>query len=660
MFEMSAIIGVGQGYNHKTKTYTSLDGFYSWFHESDIEKCEILEIEKSYYYNLDLLLNRAFTYRGHEEDYYCFEFKNYDWNCVTYYYYSVIKNDGSFLDLNEYSVMPVYYDCNTFILAVPMYEDNQDCSLAITGVINHFDYPNGACYEVSGPINQSCMAHMARVSEALEKYGDKTVTYKDKVTYGVEYLPCAWKLYPKLKSRVETLSKLLNVSEYFEMPHALSGLDLSPPEPNDEAILIPIECKFDKRFFSKMYLLRKHNVVSRFISKGSVVNIVVPIKADNIALIHLIYHKRYHNYYWKNVQEPIGNKLVESSDQAIDIYHPVFRQLVDAVNQINKQSIGPIAQSLEIWDNLLQAMDNINKWNSRMMYYASLEVGKTFGSYNKSELCLYNMVKIFFPDAIYQYTAEWLGDQSLDIFIPSINVAVEYQGKQHYEAVEYFGGEKGFKYRAQLDEMKMNKCLENNIDLLYWHYEKSLTFKNVEEFLSPIITATPSELKLSIEKNLDSGYPANILELYSMNKIRFSSIKREGKVIVKEVVCQYDLNGNLIDTFESNVEASSETKISYKQIGKAITGYANSAGGFQWRRFKETEVEGKIDPVVKEPTNSDPISVMQINDNGEIVRVYPSVRAAARAIGIDSKGIRDVLRGKQKKAGGYFWRQDVE
>lgn len=43
---------------------------------------------------------------------------------------------------------------------------------------------------------------------------------------------------------------------------------------------------------------------------------------------------------------------------------------------------------------------------------------------------------------------------------------IEYHGKQHYEPIEWFGGEKGFEYRERLDLIKYNYCITNNIKLL--------------------------------------------------------------------------------------------------------------------------------------------------------------------------------------------------
>jgi hypothetical protein len=61
---------------------------------------------------------------------------------------------------------------------------------------------------------------------------------------------------------------------------------------------------------------------------------------------------------------------------------------------------------------------------------------------------------------------EWLGRQHFDIWIPEAKIAIEYQGRQHDEPIEYFGGEKGYKKSLERDEKKKLKCEKNAVELI--------------------------------------------------------------------------------------------------------------------------------------------------------------------------------------------------
>lgn len=68
---------------------------------------------------------------------------------------------------------------------------------------------------------------------------------------------------------------------------------------------------------------------------------------------------------------------------------------------------------------------------------------------------------------VHHGSPEWLGLQHFDIFIPELNIAIEYQGTQHQKPIEYFGGEKAFKKGQERDERKKRLCVENNCTLFY-------------------------------------------------------------------------------------------------------------------------------------------------------------------------------------------------
>ena len=88
-----------------------------------------------------------------------------------------------------------------------------------------------------------------------------------------------------------------------------------------------------------------------------------------------------------------------------------------------------------------------------------------------SEIHLVRCVEAAVPDVeiVRQARPAWLGSrQSLDILIPSLEVAIEYQGEQHYLALEHWGGEAGLADRRELDERKRDACLRAGIRLVEW------------------------------------------------------------------------------------------------------------------------------------------------------------------------------------------------
>ena len=71
-----------------------------------------------------------------------------------------------------------------------------------------------------------------------------------------------------------------------------------------------------------------------------------------------------------------------------------------------------------------------------------------------------------------------------DFYLPKYNICIEYDGRQHFEAVEYFGGEERFELTKKLDSIKNNYCVENNINLLRIPYTKLKKIdKTLEDFL---------------------------------------------------------------------------------------------------------------------------------------------------------------------------------
>ena len=99
----------------------------------------------------------------------------------------------------------------------------------------------------------------------------------------------------------------------------------------------------------------------------------------------------------------------------------------------------------------------------------------------KHELSLFHKIRKKYPDTLYQYRPEWLGRQSLDMYIPSQRTAIEYQGVQHYYSVEFFGGEEALAKRKELDQFKKQLCEENQVHLIEWPYNLDPTDENIKK-----------------------------------------------------------------------------------------------------------------------------------------------------------------------------------
>ena len=78
-----------------------------------------------------------------------------------------------------------------------------------------------------------------------------------------------------------------------------------------------------------------------------------------------------------------------------------------------------------------------------------------------------------------------------DIFIPELNLIIEYDGEQHFRPIEIFGGETYFKRVQFNDQVKNEYATKNNIHLLRIKF-------NLKSHIPEILTAT-------IQRILDQG-----------------------------------------------------------------------------------------------------------------------------------------------------------
>lgn len=74
-------------------------------------------------------------------------------------------------------------------------------------------------------------------------------------------------------------------------------------------------------------------------------------------------------------------------------------------------------------------------------------------------------------EVVHQWSPAWLGRQRFDIGIPYLNIANEYNGKQHYEPIDFFGGIDGFENTKKRDSLKKKLSKINGVMLIEIKYD---------------------------------------------------------------------------------------------------------------------------------------------------------------------------------------------
>lgn len=260
----------------------------------------------------------------------------------------------------------------------------------------------------------------------------------------------------------------------------------------------------------------------------------------------------------------------------------------------------------------------------------------------KNEYSLYLLVKSYFPSAIYQYRAEWLEKQSLDIYIPEYKLGIEYQGSQHYEAVSLFNGESGLIETQKRDNVKKEKCKLNGITLIEWIYTEKVEDQKLIDILK--------------QQNIQIPPKQEMITCYIENNIS----KSDKKITEQELplVCQYDLDGNYLNSFANVDSASKETGVSKDSIRRACSGVRYTGGGYMWRRYLVAEIPQKIGAYIKTEQVNGPRKIVQYSTSGDIIASYDSISEAVRMTGVNAKSIRETAKGKQNHAGGYVWKYE--
>ena len=101
---------------------------------------------------------------------------------------------------------------------------------------------------------------------------------------------------------------------------------------------------------------------------------------------------------------------------------------------------------------------------------------------SKGEMCITSIFDNFGIEYIHQKRFDGCKRFTylpFDFYLPKYNLCIEYDGKQHFTEVEYWGGKEGLEKRQLNDQIKTKFCKQKQINLLRLSYKD-----NIEEKLN--------------------------------------------------------------------------------------------------------------------------------------------------------------------------------
>lgn len=147
-----------------------------------------------------------------------------------------------------------------------------------------------------------------------------------------------------------------------------------------------------------------------------------------------------------------------------------------------------------------------------------------------------------------------------------------------------------------------------------------------------------------------NGYLAPVLyESYAMSYHKLKDYDNEIDILEEGIE---RLKKDAINTSKLETRINAAIQLIYKEQQKESQRKQKEIE----KKIREEEKRKKID--ISKASNKR--SIIQLDDNMQMINRFDSIAEAVRQTGINSKSIRDAAKGVQKHAGGYVWRYEDE
>lgn len=263
-----------------------------------------------------------------------------------------------------------------------------------------------------------------------------------------------------------------------------------------------------------------------------------------------------------------------------------------------------------------------------------------------AEQCVFFYVKQLYPDAINRYKSEWLGNFELDIYIPSIHYAIEYDGMAWHKNETINREQRKYKLCSEKN-IKLIRLREQFVelgsDIADYQYSCKNLYKphNLEKILINLLTflnfkgiGCPIHINIEKDKTLIQQY---------MQEIEKNSFADKFPDLAKEwhPTKNIGLSPNMFKPYSDKkvwwicktCGYEYESTVGHRAYGSACKKCA-------LRRFYTS--------------NMRQVNMIDLSTN-KIIKTFNSISEAANEMHINGSNITMVCKGLRKHAGGYIW-----
>ncbi len=271
-----------------------------------------------------------------------------------------------------------------------------------------------------------------------------------------------------------------------------------------------------------------------------------------------------------------------------------------------------------------------------------------------AEQAVYYYVKKAFPDSINKYKPKFLNKMELDVFIPSLNTAIEYDGsawhrkdklrrEQHKYQLCHNNGIKLIRIREEFPEIGSDIA-----DVMFGNNTRLYEYKNLDRVIFQLIQHLAFKTTYQIEKEIKINTKRDEQKIlrYREEIVKGDTFADKYPEIAKEwhPIKNGDLKPSMFKP-HSDFHAWWICSVCGEEYYASISSRSYGTGCKKCGIVKNAK------------KRSIPVDMIDIN-TGETIRTFDSATEASKELGINPSNITTVCKGNsyRTQAGGYKWR----